>query len=351
MLIRAESLQAIADKIFRAAGSAADEAEILAQHLVEANLVGHDSHGIIRLPQYIEAVHTDKLQPNRRPKTVLETAAMLVLDGQLGYGQIAAHVATDLAIAKARTAGVALLTLSGGGHFGRMGAWAERAAASGQATIYFANAARRGGAGLAPFGGTDRRIHAGPICLGMPAGDDPPIVLDMSTSAVAIGKIRLARNQGSRLRELCLVGTDGVPTNDPAAFFANPPAAAMPFGGHKGFGLSVFTDLFGGILGGGGADYTGDPVPWYPTNSMLAVHIDLAVIADPGALAEQVRAYADWVRQSPPQPGGAVLMPGERGRQTRAQRSAEGIPLDDATWTQILAAAASCGIAPESLEA
>lgn len=350
MKLDPDNLRQLVHTIFTAVGSETREADIIAEHLVDACLSGHDSHGVIRVLPYVKAVTQGQLTPNRRPTVQFETDTIVLLDGNNGYGQVAAFEATEIGIAMAKRSGLAMVTLRNCGHVGRMGAWAERAAAAGQATIYFVNSVRRGGATLAPFGGTDRRLNAGPICLGMPVTEGEPVVLDISTSSVAMGKVRLARNMNTRLREACIIDAQGNLTDDPNALYGPPPGAVLPFGTHKGYGFCVFTDLFGGILSGAGADYSGEPCEWYPTNNMVAIHMDLATFTDIDSVSDQVRAYADWVKASPPQnPDGEVLMPGEAESKSRRQRKDQGIEVDDTTWGQVMQACDLAGVPNETV--
>jgi uncharacterized oxidoreductase len=278
---------------------------------------------------------------------VLETDSLLILESNHGYGQVVAMDATDAGIAKARKTGIAMVTVRNAGHFGRLGAWAERAAKSGQATVYFANSARPGGAQLAPFGGSDRRLNSGPVCLGMPVEGKDPIILDISTASVAMGKVRLARNRGTPLREACVVDANGRLTDDPNALYGPPPGALLPFGGHKGSGLCIFTDLFGGILSGAGANYRGEPCEWYPHNNMIAIHIDVAQLGYGHELTREVTDYVEWIKESPsPNPEG-VLMPGEFEVRNRRERGETGIDLDEKTWEQLLESGESWGLPRE----
>ena len=352
MLFPTDVLGGFVKRIFLAAGSDDREAAIVADHLIDAAVSGHDSHGVIRVLAYITAIKKKELIANQHPTVRFESDSVLVLEGNHGYGQVVAHEATGKAIAKAKKSGIAMVTMRNAGHIGRLGAWAEMAAAENQATIYFVNAARPGGAQLAPFGGTDRRLNAGPICLGMPAASGHPIILDMSTAAVAMGKIRLARNKKEKLREACIVDGHGNLTDDPEGLYGPPPGAVLPFGGHKGSGLCMFTDLFGGILSGAGADYDGPPCEWYPINNMLAIHIDVGTVGDAGLIADQVARYSDWVRASKPQnPDVGVQMPGDYEFLTRRKRRQAGIEVDDATWKQVVQAAELAGIPKSEADA
>lgn len=352
MRFQPKPLQDFVERIFAGVGSGPQETAIVANHLIDACASGHDSHGLIRVLAYVTAVKKGELVPNQHPSTLFESDTMLVLEGNHGFGQVVALEATDKAIAKAKKSGLAMITMRNAGHVGRLGAWAERAAAEDQATIYFVNAARPGGAQLAPFGGTDRRLNAGPVCLGMPTIGSHPVILDMSTASVAMGKIRLARNKKERLREACIVDGHGKLTDDPNALVGPPPGAVLPFGGHKGSGLCIFTDLFGGILTGAGADYEGTPGEWYPINNMMAIHIDLRSFADVKLVEEQVRRYSGWVKASKPQtPGVEVEMPGDYEWKTRQKRLKAGIEVDDTTWQQVLQAAGIAGIGQPEIDA
>jgi len=352
MLFPTTVLEDFAKRIFLAAGSDEREAKIVADHLVEAAVSGHDSHGVIRILAYITAIKKKELIPNQHPTVRFESDSMIVLEGNHGYGQVVAMEATRKAIAKAKKSGIAMVTMRNAGHIGRLGAWAEMAAAENQATIYFVNAARPGGAQLAPFGGTDRRLNAGPICMGMPAESGHPIILDMSTASVAMGKIRLARNKKEKLREPCIVDGHGNLTDDPEGLYGPPPGAVLPFGGHKGSGLCMFTDLFGGILSGAGADYDGPPCEWYPINNMMAIHIDVGTFADTGLISRQVAQYSDWVRASKPQnPDVGVQMPGDYEWLTRQKRLKAGVEVDDTTWKQVVQAAEMVGVPKADAEA
>jgi hydroxycarboxylate dehydrogenase B len=348
MLLEAIAARKLLIALMKRSGSDTNEAEIVAGHAVESSLAGHDSHGIVRLPQYVRAVYDGTLSTNRHPKTLIETDSLLVLDGQRGYGHVAAAEATERMITKARSSGIAMFALHNVGHLGRIGTYAERAAEEGQATIYFANAPRPGGATVAPHNGSDRRLNSGPVCLGMPAKGSDPIVLDMATAAVAIGKIRVARNEHKPLPEACVLDAEGRLTDDPLAFFGPPMGSLLPFGGHKGAGLSIFTDLFGGILAGGDANYEGESTGWYPTNNALGIHIDPAKFGDPDLIADQVRAYRAWVKASPPREGEEVLMPGERLANTRRKRAGK-VEISDATWSQIAEVAALYGLTEADL--
>jgi hydroxycarboxylate dehydrogenase B len=353
MQIAADRLRRLAATILEAAGSAAAEADAVASRLVGANLAGHDSHGVIRVPQYVDQVRAGQIVPNRSALVVSETDAVTVLDGQGGYGQIVGAQSVQAAIDKARRHGIALSALRRSAHLGRLGDWAEMAAAAGMASIHFVNAT---GIPLrvVPHGGRDGRGTTNPLAMGIPVADGEPVVLDFATSAVAEGKVRVARNKGVPIPPDCLLDADGRPTTDPNALYAEPPGNLVPFGGavtgHKGGALWLMVDLLAGAFTGGGCSRLPEGEPRFASN-MLSIVIAPEAYADAG-LAAEIRRFLGFVKSSRPRaPGSEVLLPGEPERRARAARLKDGVPIDPTTWEQILAAAERQGLGRAELEA
>ena len=354
MNIRAEALQRIAQAILAAAGSSADEAGKVAHKLVGANLAGHDSHGVIRVPQYVEQVAAGEIVPNQSVAVVSETAVVTVLDGRGGYGQIVGEQAVQAAIDKAQAHGIALSALRDSAHLGRLGDWAEMAAAAGMASLHFVNAT---GIPLrvVPHGGRDGRGTTNPIAIGIPVAGGAPVVLDFATAAIAEGKVRVARNKGVRVPPDCLLDADGRPTTDPNELYADPPGNLVPFGGavsgHKGGALWLMVDLLAGAFTGGGCSRLPEG-PARFTSNMLSLVIAPAVYTGTPALAAEIRRYLEFVKSSRPRAAdGAVMLPGEPEQRARAERRANGVPIDATTWAQIIAAGERQGLARAALEA
>ena len=203
MGIAAAPLRDLVQTIFERAGSDAAEAQAVADHLIEANLMGHDSHGVIRVAPYIELLRSGKWTANRHVEIVTDAGAVVVVDGGQGLGQVIAKEAIELGILRARAHGVAVVGVRNSGHMGRIGAWAEQAAAAGLVSLHFVNTTGFG-IQVAPFGGSDRRLSVNPIALGVPRPGEEPLIHDMSTGTIAAGKIRVARNKG----ELAARGRD-----------------------------------------------------------------------------------------------------------------------------------------------
>ncbi|MFI5013912.1 MAG: malate/lactate/ureidoglycolate dehydrogenase [Hyphomicrobiales bacterium] len=323
-------LRAFATSIFGAAGSRAGEARIVADHLVEANLRGHDSHGIFRVMKYLDWVAAGDLLPNRHAEIVSERTALMIVDGGFGYGQVIGREAMQLAAARAKTHGLCAVAIRNCGHLGRIGAFAEQLADAGLVSVHFVNTS---GFGIlvAPHGGSDRRLSANPIGAGAPRRGGSPLILDFATSALAEGKIQVARNRGEALGEGLVIDGAGRPTTDPEAFYASPPGAIFPFGGHKGYGLSFFCEVLAGSLTGGGSSHPDNPTASRLVNNMLSLALDPAAFPSADFAADIERLCA-WVTSSPPMTkDGRVMLPGEIEAQTLATRSRTGIPLDAVT--------------------
>ena len=350
MLIQHENLRAALRAILAAAGSTGEEPDIVADHLVEANLKGHDSHGVGMLPRYIGLVQRGLLFPNRHAGTVRDDGPLLVLDGGHGYGQVIAREATAMAIGRARTHGVALLALRNSNHVGRVGTYGEQCAAAGLISLHFVNVTGRVPL-VAPFGGSDARLATNPFTCAIPTSDpEAPIVLDMATSAVAQGKVRVAKNLGVAMAPGLLIDSEGNPATDPNVMFADPPGAIRAFGLHKGSGLALICDLLAGALGGGGTMQPGTPRRNTIVNGMLAVVIDPARLGDQAFIVPEIDAMIAYVKGSPPaDPAAPVLVPGEPERQCRAERLKSGLPIDERTWEEILAAGDSVGFGRDDI--
>ncbi|WP_439578830.1 malate/lactate/ureidoglycolate dehydrogenase [Elioraea sp.] len=338
--IAAATLHDVLARLIRAGGSERAEAEAVAAHLVEANLVGHDSHGAIRAPKYLAWVAAGELLANRQATLAVDAGPLVVVDGGFGYGQVIGAEAMALAIGRARTHGLALVGIRNSGHLGRIGAWAEMLAEAGLVSVHFVNTSGYGIL-VAPHGATERRLSANPIAAGAP-GPDGPIVLDIATSATAEGKIQVARNKGETLPPGVVLDGAGRPITDPEAFYRDPPGAILPFGGHKGSGLSVFCEILAGSLTGGGSSHAASPTAWRLVNNMLTLAIDPSRLGGAHDVGADIARLTDWVRSARPAvPGEPPLLPGEIERRTRTERLRNGIPLDRETMRQLAEAAAA----------
>jgi uncharacterized oxidoreductase len=336
--IAAANLVAIVAAIMEAGGSGEGEAQAIAQRLVDSNLVGHDSHGVLRVGKYLEWVRAGWLKPNAAPSIVFDSDALAIIDGNRGFGQVVGEFATRFGVAKAAKTGIAMIGLRNCGHLGRLGDWAEIAAAAGQVSLHFLNTS--GAMRVAPFGGGDRRLSTNPLAVGVPQEGAEPVILDITTSTVAEGKLMVALNKGEQVPPGWIVDKHGRPTVEPKDFYDG--GALLTIGAHKGSGLSIITDLLAGAVTTGRSS---DPDDDVLRNNMLSIFIDPAVYDSEGTVLAEARRFVDFVKASPPvKPGEPVLAPGDVERRTRAARLATGVPIDDKTWSDLLAAGAAVGI-------
>jgi uncharacterized oxidoreductase len=333
--------------IFAASGCKQNEADRIGRRLVEANLVGHDSHGVIRTSYYIEWLKVGKVLANQSIKIIFENEAIAVVDGQYGFGQTIGEQATQLGIDKCTKHGVAVIALRNAGHLGRIGDWPIMAAAAGKLSLHFVNTS---GAGIlvAPFGGINRRLSANPIAAGVPVAGGAPIILDMSCCTIAEGKLKVALNKGVQVPEGSIIDPKGQPTTDPKVFYGNPPGAILSIAGHKGYGLGIITELLAGALTGGGASNPANANRL--ANGMLSIYFDPKFYQNDREFAAEIHRFVEWVKSSEKvQADGEILMPGEIEERTKARRMRDGIELDDTTWKSIVDTAASVGVAAENV--
>src|SRR5215469_3101739 len=347
-LINHAELHGIALRIFEAAGSETEEARIIADNLIEANLRGHDSHGIGLIPNYLQHLAGGTAVLNRKGRIVSEDGSLIVYDGKRAWGQIAAREATLAGIAKARETGVAVVALRNPHHIGRAGTYGELCAEAGMVSFHFVNVTDARPA-VAPWRGTDARFSTNPVCIAMP-GPEParPIILDMATSVIAMGKVRVARNKGEQLKPGTLLDGAGKPTTDPGAMYRQPRGAVLTFGEHKGYALAFVCEMLAGALCGSGTMRPERQGAGTATNGMLTIVIDPSRLIDRQWLRDEIAAMTAYITASPPaHPDEPVLIPGDPERLTRAERLAHGVPIDEETWRELVEAARGINVLVE----
>ncbi|KJC59195.1 malate dehydrogenase [Bradyrhizobium sp. LTSPM299] len=348
--IKVENLINFVSEVFSQSESSTEEARRIATYLTTANLTGHDSHGVIRVPVYVRWKKMGSVVPNQIPEVVVDTPALAVVDGKFGYGQTVTPVAVRLGIEKCKKAGLAAIALRNAGHIGRVGDWAEMAAAEGLVSVHFVNAA--GSLLVAPYGGVEKRLSTAPYCVGIPREGQDPIVLDFATSVVAEGKVLVASRGGKNLPKAALVDADGTLSEDPHVLYGpftpdgprdhtKGTGAIRAFGDHKGSGLAFICELLGGALTGTGATAPDRRF----ANGMLAIYIDPKVVDPANFFDGEIARYVDFIRETKPIAGvESVLIPGDAERRTRAERTKNGIPLPDDTWAAIVNTAREVGV-------
>ena len=345
MLINEQALRRLTTAIVTRTGSDVAEAATVSDHLVRANLTGHDSHGVGMLPAYVKSLQAGRLRPNTAAERVKDDGAVLVFDGRLGYGQRVAKEAMAAAIERARATGVCLMALRNAHHLGRIGSYGEQGVAAGMASLHFVNVCDHD-PWVVPFGGAAARYGTNPVCIAMPGtGRSGPTVLDMATSRIAVGKVRVAMNKGVPVADGMLVAGQGRPTTDPNTLFAESGRSSLrPFGEHKGSGLALFCELLAGALGGGTIQ-PGNPRLGGIVNNMLSVVFDPGRLVDRAWMQAEIDALLDYVKSAPPaDPGQPVMVAGDPERKASAERQADGIEIDPTTWEELLTAGEALGL-------
>ncbi len=341
MLITAPRLTEFAKQVFVALGTTDDRALETAAHLVEANLKGHDSHGVGMLPNYVASALKGYLQVNNDARLVQDKGAVLLVDGRMGFGQVVGRQATEWGIERVRETGIVCVGCRNNHHLGRIGAYAEQCARQGLVSIHFVNVVGHPPF-VSPWAGRDKRMQTNPFCCAVPTDTDP-IVLDMATSAIALGKVRVASMQGVPVPEGSLFDAQGAPTTDPDVLAKG--GSLAPFGRHKGYGLALICELLGGGLAG---EWTMQDVAKqgdYLVNHMLEFIIDPSLFGGLESFRREVTGMSDWLHSSAPAPGhDKVRLPGEPERETMATRTAQGIPLDTQSWADICRSAVKAGL-------
>lgn len=331
----ATKLRQIGTQLLVAAGCKAEDASAVSEHLVTSNLFGHDSHGVIRIPEYLQALREGRFKAHAALQIVREHPSSAVIDANGALGQVGATFAMNLAMEKARQHGVATVTLRNTSHVGRVGAYPLQAAEAGLIGLAFVNAGRLGYQ-IAPFGGLDGRMSTNPIAFAAPRPNDPPIMVDMTTSVTAEGKLRVAANAGKQVPAGWLIDAQGNPTTDPNQFYANPSGAILPMGGvvaHKGYALGMIVELLGGALSGQGVA-SGDRV--MVSNGVLFTVYNIEHFSDLASYYEETENLIRFIKSSRLAPGfSEILIPGEPEFRNAARREQDGIVLDDKTWADI----------------
>jgi hydroxycarboxylate dehydrogenase B len=344
MLIDHARLAAFVTEIFATAGATRTVAAEVADHLVMANLKGHDSHGVGMVPAYVANIRAGHLQVDAHAQLARDSGAVLLVDGGMGFGQVVGREAADLALDRVRQTGVVCVGVRNCHHLGRIGAYGEHCGRAGYVSIHFVNVVGHAPQ-VSPWGGRERRMTTNPFCCVVPRANAEPMVLDMATSAIALGKVRVAHMKGEQVPHGALVDHEGAPTTDPAVMYREPFGALGPFGSHKGYGLAVMCELLGGALAGEWTAQPGNPRDNTIVNHMLMFVLDPAAFGGLERFRSEVEAMTDYLHSTTPARGfDRVRVPGEPEIESLQARAADGVPVDDNTWAGILKAAAAAGL-------
>ena len=345
IVVSAEKLNVLIQGMFERSGSDIEEAETVSSNLVEANLKGHDSHGVGLVPRYIQNCRDKVLNPNQHVSVEKDGGPILQMTGNMGYGQVIGKEAMDLAISRTEEVGVCIAGLRNCHHLGRIGAWGEMCADAGLVSIHYVNVIGHQPL-VAPYGGAEGRYATNPYCTAIPAPPGgEPIILDMATSKVAMGKVRVAYNKGEEMPDDCLINPNGARTNDPGVMFRPQIGALLPVGDHKGSGLALIAEILAGALVNGGTCVPENQKTGTIHNNMLSIIVDPSAVGSVDYFKSELSGIIDYVKSTRPAQGvKKVLVPGDPERQSLIDRGEHGIPIDEQTWREILDAAESVGI-------
>ena len=333
--LTAPRLHALVRRLLTAAATPRHIADVVAEVLVNSNLAGHDSHGVLHLPRYLKSIADGQLDADAEPAVVRETAASLVIDGRDGHGHYAARWGMRRLLEKAAEQEICRAGFRRIQHMGRLGEYAEMAAREG-----FIGIVLYGGSGSCtlPYGGAEGALGTNPIAAGIPTAAGPPFVLDYATSRIAISKALLARSRGRPLPAGCIVDRDGNPSVDPEAYFDG--GNLLGFGGHKGYALSLLVGLLCGLSGGYEAGRRAHGIG----HVMLVMNVES--MTPPAPYREAARAFLDRVKSTPPAPGfDEVIVPGDFEHRSRVERLRGGIEIPHRTWAELEECGRSLGVA------
>lgn len=340
--VSAPDLRATMTHVLVAEGVPADDAELLADTLVVAELWGHASHGALRLPWYVERLRSGAMKAVTDVKTVLDNGAVVALDGQDGIGQVVTARAVEIGIERAREHGISAVGVRGSGHFGTAAYFTRRAAEAGCVAFLATNASPA----MAPWGGRTKSIGTNPWSIAAPAGRHGVVVMDLANTAVARGKVYLARERGTQIPEGWAADAEGNPTTDPSEAIDG---QILPMAGPKGYVISFMMDMLAGVLTGAafGPDVAG---PYDPSRRSgvghLLVTIDVAAMADPKEYERRAEQLIEATRATDPAAWAArVLTPGQLEDEARERSEVDGIVLADTTWESLATLADETGVA------
>ena len=341
-LSRFPKLHDLSFKFLRKAGAPPAIAERVAQAVVQSSLKGVDSHGVMRLPQYLEHVEEGLVIPDAVPAVVRETASTAVVDGQRGFGHVAAEFSTRIALEKARVHDLAAVTLHNTRHIGRVGEYVEMATDAGFIGFVFCSALSQ----VAPHGGRDRILGTNPVAIGIPSDGEFPFVLDFATSVLSEGKVRVARDKGIELQPGAILDARGQPSIRPEDLYEG--GALLPLGTYKGYGLGLAVQILGSLLAQGGTALINQPTVG---NGALFIVLNPGSFCDAADLRAQTEELCDAVKSSSLCDGfDEILIPGEPEYRAERQRGQDGIPIAEATWQRWREAGFSIGMEPADFE-
>jgi uncharacterized oxidoreductase len=345
--VHATDLERLGFEFFTHVGVPEADAQLVSEHMVDAGLLGHDTHSVLRFPQYTNMVREGKVKAGAPLEILQEKDGVLQVSGGWNYGPVTATRAVELAIEKAQTRALVAMTIKDCNHVARLGRFVDIVARQGNLIAILCANGHGSDLAVAPYGGRERRLPTNPLAVGIPTKRDWPIVLDMTTSMTSGGALRDYRNKGLPVPEGSIIDAEGRPSTNVEDFYGPPVGAMLPLGfplvGHKGFGLSLVIDILAGGLSGGGMSQENPPETG---NALFLTVFDISAFRDLADFHDDVDKFIDWLKSSPPMEGfEEVMLPGEKSYKTYQARRKNGLDVDDTAWEQITALAGELGIA------
>lgn len=336
-VISETELSDLARDVLAAAGASTDNAEMVAQHLVESNLSGVDTHGVWHLPGYVKDLHAGLIDGSATPEVLERRSTSALVTGNWTFGQVAARYATEIGIEIAKAHDVAVVGLVQCHHIGRLGHFTEMAAEAGIIAQVWAGGYSEEAPMTMPYGGRERLLHTNPISMGFPAGDEPRVMFDFATTTLSGVKVDNAKRRGESVQPGAIVDREGQPTTDPNAFFDG--GGHIAFGGHKGYAVGYAAEFFGRVFTGSNTFADPDragPVLRNQGVTFIFVRADLfRPMAEYTASADEMERRTRAI--APIDGVASVLVPGDPEWRSRATRRRDGIPVEDAIWERIVA--------------
>jgi uncharacterized oxidoreductase len=344
---QAADLRLLGSSLFTHVGIPADEAELVADHMVEAGLLGHDTHSVLRFPQYTNMVREGQVKAGAPLEILREKDGVIQVSGGWNFGPVTATRAIELAIERAQTRALVAMTVKDCNHVARLGRFVDIVARQGNLIAILCANGHGADLAVAPYGGRERRLPTNPLAVGIPTKRDWPIVLDMTTSMTSGGALRDYKNKQMPAPEGSIIDAAGQPTTNVDDYYGPPPGAMLPLGfplvGHKGFGLSLVIDILAGGLSGGGCSQQDSRETG---NALFLTVFDIAAFRDLPEFHDEVDRFIDWLKSCPPMEGfDEVMLPGEKSHRMYQQRQRDGLDVDAIAWDQIAALADELGIA------
>ena len=345
-IFEAEALRKLGLDLFAKVGVPADDAALVADHMVDSGLRGHESHSVLRYPQYVDAVRNGLVKPGAQMEVVKETPRMAQVSGNWNFGPVTATRATKLAIDKTRDGALAVVTVRECNHVARLGGFAQLAADQGMIAIICCNG-HGADYSTTPFGGMERRLPTNPLAVAIPTRREWPILLDMTTGAISGGAMRVLRNRQEPVPEHCMIDAAGQASADAEAYYGPPPGALLPLGfpmtGHKGSGLALVIDIMAGALSGAGCTREDSP---RDGNALFIAVLNIEAFVPMEEFLDETERFVTWVKSARLQSGfEEILFPGEKSHRISEERSKAGLEVDDVAWAQICNLAAELGVA------